>query len=748
MKAYLGGEFDVNRETGGRKFYNGAVIDRIQKAGSRGWFDIDPYALTVPHPRFDKPPFPVCDMLVLDRAAIVGHENADMSLKIGERTFSGSSIVGEGSLGALQLDVHEALAIASYLCDFLFGIGEGGCAPSIRGHPNLMVQMATGLFGIDAELLRFAAAISHKMGQAAKDGMGGFLPWWKVKELMQMIRGMPGGVDIASDAAFIKSVEEMYARILVTHIIAPKTPVFIKIGVTHDFVHIGAAAARAGAAGIIVDCFGGTGAAPNVHRDHTGMDPILAIARLHLALEALGLRDGLTGDFKIIPAGRIDSPETAFKLNLVGADADLLMSYMLIAMGCKMVNMCDEDCFTGLAAVPDLPDGSPKRKLEIEKFAAPAAVKAYTAFNRGKAQLLGAYGFSSPRNARGHFEILSGSDMPPSLAKLLNIPNKGSRIVVPLDFPQQYFRDIANELAKTAKVPISAMGKTTDLDAPYSDLDWLNHPGRIVVGPPYDSHRDDIELLLRLPGRVNIGLPLILEDSSPDMAALARERNTIVFSPEGDADPKRRIIAIDASDQRVLEEQVFRIRASSGVLLTGDEANEENIRRIKILSPQTPVYVSIAGTESVRDDVIGLAKMGFDGIIIQGSLSMKDPTPIDVTISQAHDALSKTLYKGNILRRKVVLLARTDIRISRDIYALNCLGANGVITDVSTMIDTPTFKRRLDLLTGLGKELRGNMGASGLSMMASIIGNRELLRANHYMSDERAALLGVKKDGE
>jgi glutamate synthase domain-containing protein 2 len=117
--------------------------------------------------------------------------------------------------------------------------------------------------------------------------------------------------------------------------------------------------------------------------------------------------------------------------------------------------------------------------------------------------------------------------------------------------------------------------------------------------------------------------------------------------------------------------------------------------------------------------------------------------PIDVAISDADNALSVAIHEGKILRRKTMIFARTAIRSSRDIYALNCLGADAVVCDTSKLISDPSYKRQLNLLGGLSAELKQLMGASGLSMMSSIVGNRNILRASHYLDPKIALLLGV-----
>lgn len=750
MSGYLSRSPTDSRDTGGRKYFTAPVVDRIQRMGQTGLSQFDQSELTSFLPRFDSPPFPIADMLVLSDPS-GSSVSTDLTFAVGDRKFSAPIIFGEYSFGATQDEVHRAVAQVALANNFVFGVGEGGVAPSISGNQNLMVQVATGLFGVNVEMLRNACIISIKMSQSAKIGMGGHLPRAKATKAIRELRGMPEGVDILSDASRVFSIEEVRAIVSAVKqaVFAVKQitdkPVFIKVGASHTIEHVAAGAARAGAEGIIIDGLGGgTGAAPNIHRDHIGMPIELAVHLAHKQIQAIGLRD----KFKIIAGGRVDLPSKAFKLMLLGADGVLLGTASLVALGCKVVNLCHRDCPTALTAIPQLEGEIRKRELDVH-WAAHVLGNFFTAYKLELAQMLGAFGFTTQREALGRVDLLHGVGMPSTLARLLDVETSGERIVVPATEPQRYFAKLFDALAETGKPVVSSMGRTTDLDPPYSHLDYLSHDGRTVVGPAYDSHREKIELLTRLPGTVNIGLPVLLKDTGQESLSLASELNTLVVSTSGQdsQSSRRKIISIAESDQTYLTAHAFDIRQSSGVLLSSDMATPETIRHIKMLSPSTPIYAKLTATQAIREDAIKLAKAGVSGIIIEGSLNMSGSAPIDIAISQADDALSTTLHNGSILRRNVVLIADTTVRNTRDIYALTCLGANAVLCDPSSLISKPSAERQLNLMRGISAELRLLMAASGLSMMSSIVGNRNILRADHYIPDEVAEFLGVEKIG-
>lgn len=738
VSGYLPNTPKANRETGGRKFFTQPIIDRIQEMGRTGKAVFDPKILAEFRPRFDSPPYPISDMLVADSPS--AHQAAaDLSFSLGEKTYSAPVIFGEFSLGATQEEVHRAVAGVAQAQNLLFGVGEGGVAPSIAENPNLMVQVATGLFGISAAMLRNAAVISIKMSQSAKIGMGGHLPKAKVTKLIREIRGMPGGIDILSDASRVFSIEEMRALVQAVKAVTGK-PVLIKVGASHSIESVAAGAARSGADGIIIDGRGGgTGAAPSILRDHIGMPIELAVRLAHRQIESIGMRD----KFRIIAAGRVDLPEKAFKIILLGADGVMLATGALIALGCKVVNMCHKDCPVAITAIKALPDGTRKKSLEVQ-WASEVFGNFAGAFRAELGLMLGSWGFASPGQARGRADLLHAVDMPYALAGALGIraEKRGQIHPVPAARPQQYFSELLENLAETGKPTISSMGRTTDLDPPYSHLDHLTQDGRTVVGPAYDSHRETIETVVRLPGGTIIGLPVILEGGGQQTRMLAKEMNIIVFGSGEMEDSRHALLPIKPES---MAENLYRIRESSGVVLPSEEVTADAIRLLRLYSPKTAVYTAIKAGAGVREEAVRLARLGANGIIIEGGLSMDEEVPIDVAVSQAHDALVSEVdnENGRILRNEVKLFARAAIRSSRDIYGLNCLGADAVICNASGLISNPTYGRQLNLLRGLRAEDQMLMGASGLSMMSSVIGNREILRADHYLPEEKAALLGV-----
>ncbi len=86
-------------------------------------------------------------------------------------------MIGHMSDGAISLNAQTALAKAVSRIGTFMGTGEGGLHESLYPYQkNMIVQVASGRFGVDINYLERGAAIEIKIGQGAKPGIGGHLP--------------------------------------------------------------------------------------------------------------------------------------------------------------------------------------------------------------------------------------------------------------------------------------------------------------------------------------------------------------------------------------------------------------------------------------------------------------------------------------------------------------------------------------------------------------------------------------------
>lgn len=244
------------------------------------------------------------------------------------------------SFGALSEECKLAMAKGSALVGSLANTGEGGMLPGERELADkLTVQYSSGRFGVSADYLNVSDAIEVKIGQGAKPGMGGHLLAEKVSPKVAEIRGVPLGTDALSPCRFLDATKygDLNKHIeLLREVTDWQVPIFVKLGpgrVDED-VRI---AVEAGADVISVDGMeGGTGAAPEVVIEHTGVPTLAALVQAVRTLDEMGMKDTV----QLIITGGIRSGADVAKAMAMGADAAYIGTGAMIAMGCRACRMC------------------------------------------------------------------------------------------------------------------------------------------------------------------------------------------------------------------------------------------------------------------------------------------------------------------------------------------------------------------------------------------------------------------------
>ncbi len=251
------------------------------------------------------------------------------------------------SYGALNLNMHRAMAAAAVAMGTYWNTGEGGLHRDLYpyGHRTI-VQVASGRFGVSAEYLNVAAAVEIKIGQGAKPGIGGHLPGEKVDEEISKTRMIPVGTDALSPAPHhdIYSIEDLRQLIYaIKEATNYEKPVSVKIAAVHNVAAIASGIARAGADIIVLDGFrGGTGASPAIIRDYVGIPVEIAVAVVDQRLRDEGIRNWVS----IIAAGGIRNSADVVKAIALGADAVYIGTAALMAVGCTLC----QKCYTGRCA--------------------------------------------------------------------------------------------------------------------------------------------------------------------------------------------------------------------------------------------------------------------------------------------------------------------------------------------------------------------------------------------------------------
>ncbi len=662
-----------------------------------------------------------------------------------------------------------AIARAAELTGVIAGTGEGGLMPEIAGCDRITVQWASARFGVDASSLARGKAVVIKIGQGAKPGIGGHLPATKVTGPISAARRIPPGRDAISPAPHhdIYSIEDLGQRITaLKH--ATGRPVLVKVAATNYITYIAAGVARMGASGIIIDGAGaGTGAAPRVIRDNTGMPIELAVPCVDAVLRKEGLRE----KFTVIAGGRVSTPEDAVKLMALGADMTSLGTAALLALGCLMVHRCH----TGFcpAVITNRTDDTPERTISQEQatrwvsnlitgwteemmdimLAAGVLSLSELIGNRGLLRISGerAGGLSSILgiSAAPAYVAPDGCQAPPDVCH----DRRGARD----DETRRSLRELSGAQGRSpGEAVMTSMGTGTVQTSGETArlLDRIVCDGAQVTRPSIDPYREDIDTGVRIcAGSLRLSSPFFF-----------------THAPAGKGVADDRVFGRVSSEMGLMLDSEMPGCAGAGSRLMSTHDNPTTNARVRTLDIDRidqaghaehtgcPLLIRCPSTSGTAGKLEGIdwSNRTFSGVVID----MDDPrsdTPMELVVS-ATDALLMDAGARNML----TLLAEDDsVRGAEDIFKLVALGADavgfrtaasiGCCTDVSgASIENdngPDRELLRNMVSGLRKELRLLSGAAGISSMSSsLTGNRELLRAvdmDEWCRNE----LGLKEAG-
>ncbi len=314
------------------------------------------------------------------------------------------------SFGALSASAKAALGYGASKVGTMTCTGEGGMLEDEReASKKLVYQMTPSRYMLDLEHLRMADGIELVVGQGAKPGTGGVLLGMKVSERVARMRSLPVGVDQRSTVRHpdFLGADDMQIKIEeLREATDYQIPIFVKMGATRPRWDI-AVAAKAGADVIVIDgAEGGTGASPELLIDHTGIPTMSAIPAARQALEETGLAD----EVKLVAAGGIRSGTDAAKCLALGADAVMIGTGALMALGCNSPRYVDDyeklgtspgqchHCHTGLCPV-GITTQEPELEARLDVAAAAERVARYlTAMTMEITLLAKACGKSSVHN--------------------------------------------------------------------------------------------------------------------------------------------------------------------------------------------------------------------------------------------------------------------------------------------------------------------------------------------------------------
>ena len=273
--------------------------------------------------------------------------------------------VSDMSFGALSEEAKIALAKGAELAGTGICSGEGGMLPEEQAaNSRYFYELASAGFGYKEELLKKVQAFHFKGGQGAKTGTGGHLPGNKNKGKISQVRGIPEGEPAISPPTFkdLSSVKDFKHFADRVREVTGGIPIGFKLSANHIEKDI-QFALDASADYIILDGRGGgTGAAPEMFRDHISVPTIPALARARQYLDKKGASERVT----LIITGGLRVPVDFVKALALGADGVAVSNSAMQSIGCVAARICNSNnCPAGIATQKE----ELRKRLDIDKSA-------------------------------------------------------------------------------------------------------------------------------------------------------------------------------------------------------------------------------------------------------------------------------------------------------------------------------------------------------------------------------------------
>ena len=326
------------------------------------------------------------------------------------------------SYGSISYNAALSLARAAKESGTFANSGEGGLHANFRQYKdNMIVQVASGRFGVDVDYLNHCAAVEIKIGQGAKPGIGGHLPGEKVDAAISATRMIPEGTDALSPAPHhdVYSIEDLRQLIFaIKEATCYAKPVLVKIAAVHNVAAIASGTVRAGADIVAIDGYrGGTGAAPTMIRDNVGIPIEFALAAVDSRLREEGIRHQAS----LVAAGGFRCSADVVKAIALGADAVYIGTAALVAMGCHLCQKCyTGKCNWGIATQ----DPYLTRRLN-PNIATRRLVNLLRGWTLEIKEMMGGMGVNAIESLRGNREHLRGVGLTDRELRILGIKPAG-----------------------------------------------------------------------------------------------------------------------------------------------------------------------------------------------------------------------------------------------------------------------------------------------------------------------------------
>ncbi len=305
----------------------------------------------------------------LARRPLLDEEEVATSVVIGPNAAKPLALdiplfVSDMSYGSLSEEAKVSLARGAELAGTGICSGEGGMLPEEKAeNSRYFYELASGGFGWSLDKVADVGAFHLKFGQGAKTGTGGHLPGKKVRGKIAVVRELDEGQDAISPATFPNLVTPDDYRVLIADVreASGGIPIGAKLSAQRVEADIDAAL-DLGVDYVILDGRGGgTGAAPELFRNHISVPTIPALARARRHLDKLE-----RGDVTLVATGGLRTHTDFVKALALGADAIAIANSAMQAIGCIGMRACNSDnCPVGIATQrPEL-----RERLVVEEAA-------------------------------------------------------------------------------------------------------------------------------------------------------------------------------------------------------------------------------------------------------------------------------------------------------------------------------------------------------------------------------------------
>jgi glutamate synthase (NADPH/NADH) large chain len=272
-------------------------------------------------------------------------------------------------------------------------------------------QIASGRFGVSAEMVNSSYVAEIKIGQGAKPGEGGHLPGKKVSEKVAAARNAAPGTDLISPSNNhdLYSIEDLAELIDELKTVNPDVRVSVKVPVVPNIGTIGLGIAKAGADIITLSGFeGGTGAARQHALRHVGLPSDIGTRAVHQALMEAGLRNRV----EIWADGGYRTGHDIVKLHCLGANRVGFGTLAMVSLGCTICRGCQLDtCHVGIATQIETVEQAQEHGLkkftpqEVDRSAESCA-RFFSAMGEEVKQVVASLGYTRAQDLVGRYDLL------------------------------------------------------------------------------------------------------------------------------------------------------------------------------------------------------------------------------------------------------------------------------------------------------------------------------------------------------